>query len=48
MAGKCDNDWSHVILLLVSNKYIIYKTLDFHGGDYEECRILGCDEEWLL
>jgi hypothetical protein len=20
----------------------------FHGGDYEECRLLGCDAVWLL
>jgi hypothetical protein len=20
----------------------------FHGGDYEECRFLGCDAVWLL
>jgi hypothetical protein len=20
----------------------------FHGGDYEECRVLGCDALWLL
>jgi hypothetical protein len=24
------------------------KILGFHGGDYEECRILGCYDVWLL
>jgi hypothetical protein len=22
--------------------------LGFHGGDYEECRLLGCDIAWIL
>jgi hypothetical protein len=25
-----------------------YKLLRFHGGYYEECRLLGCDAVWLL
>jgi hypothetical protein len=24
------------------------KIWDFHGGDYEECCLLGCDAVWLL
>jgi hypothetical protein len=25
-----------------------FKILDFHGGDYEELRLLGCYAVWLL
>jgi hypothetical protein len=25
-----------------------YKISGFHGGDYEECYLLGCDVAWLL
>jgi hypothetical protein len=24
------------------------KILGFQGGDYDECRLLGCDAMWLL
>jgi hypothetical protein len=24
------------------------KILGFHGGDYKDCRLLGCDAVWLL
>jgi hypothetical protein len=26
----------------------ILNTLGFHGGDYEECSLLVCDDVWLL
>jgi hypothetical protein len=26
----------------------LYKTSGFHGGDYEEWRLLGCYAVWLL
>jgi hypothetical protein len=25
-----------------------YKILGFHGGEYEECRLLECDAKWFL
>jgi hypothetical protein len=25
--------------------FIICKNCGFHGGDYEECHLLGCEEE---
>jgi hypothetical protein len=28
--------------------YILWKVLGFHGGGYEECRLLGCCAVWLL
>jgi hypothetical protein len=24
------------------------RILGFHGGDYEECRLLGCGAVWIL
>jgi hypothetical protein len=28
--------------------YFKCKICGFHGGDYEECHLLGCDAIWLL
>jgi hypothetical protein len=27
---------------------MLCKILYFHGGDYEECRLVGCHAVWLL
>jgi hypothetical protein len=27
---------------------MLCKILDYHGGGYEECRLLGCYAVWLL
>jgi hypothetical protein len=29
------------------NIFMKIRILDFHGGDYEECRLLGCNAVWL-
>jgi hypothetical protein len=26
----------------------VRKSWGYHGGDYEECSLLGCDAVWLL
>jgi hypothetical protein len=30
------------------SQLLLCKICDFHGGDYEECRLLGLDDLWLL
>jgi hypothetical protein len=30
------------------SQLILCKICGFHGGDYEECRLLGCYAVWLL
>jgi hypothetical protein len=32
----------------IENVLILSKIWGFHGGDYEECRLLGCYAVWLL
>jgi hypothetical protein len=33
---------------LGEDELLIVKYLRFHGGDYEQCRLLGCYAVWLL
>jgi hypothetical protein len=33
---------------LISYKLWASNTWGFHGGDYEQCRLLGCDVVWIL
>jgi hypothetical protein len=35
-------------LVLVPTTSYLFKIWGFHGGDYEECRLLGCYAVWLL
>jgi hypothetical protein len=30
------------------SRVILCEICGFHDGDYEECRLLGCDAVWLL
>jgi alpha-N-acetylglucosamine transferase len=30
------------------SQLMLCKVLCFHGGEYEECCLLGCDAVWLL
>jgi hypothetical protein len=39
---------SDISILMIPNSYISCKISGFHGGDYEEWRLLGCDAVWLL
>jgi hypothetical protein len=41
---------AHVLVTINSIKKInqAFKILCFHGGDYEELRLPGCDAVWIL
>jgi hypothetical protein len=39
---------THYVSATEPSLLILCTIRGFHGGDYEECRILGCDAEWLL
>jgi hypothetical protein len=50
---KCENpvrtsQEAHHISATEPNRLILCKILRFHGGDYEECRLMGCYAVWLL
>jgi hypothetical protein len=38
----------HHVSATESGRLMLCKILSFHGGDYEECRLLGCYAVWLL
>jgi hypothetical protein len=39
---------THYVSAIRPTLLMICKILGIHGGDYEECRLLGCDTVWLL
>jgi hypothetical protein len=41
--GTGMSSWLKIMIMMK-----ISKILGFHGGDYEECRLLGCYAVWLL
>jgi hypothetical protein len=38
----------HITSPLQSQAVMLCKTRGFHGGNYEDGRLLGCDAVWLL
>jgi hypothetical protein len=52
---KCENNktvesrvWVAIDGVRIGNRMHWCKIWGFHGGDYEECRLQGCDAVWLL
>jgi hypothetical protein len=42
-------DWSRIYTMRYSGELLDpVKICGFHGGDYEECCLLGCCAVWLL
>jgi hypothetical protein len=39
---------THYLSTTESSQLILCKIRGYHGGDYEECRLLGCYVVWLL
>jgi hypothetical protein len=39
---------THYVSATESSQLMLYKIWGFHGGDYEECRLLWCYAVWLL
>jgi hypothetical protein len=39
--GQVRARWSDVVNIKI-------EICGFHGGDYEECRLLGCGAAWIL
>jgi hypothetical protein len=39
---------THYISATESSRLMLCKIWSFHGGDYEEYRLLECDTVWLL
>jgi hypothetical protein len=48
LACCCTLKGQPLLLYIVSNQMQFCKISGFHGGDYEECRLLGCYAVWLL
>jgi hypothetical protein len=44
----CTSQETHYLSATESSQLMLCKILSIHGGDYEECRLLGCYAEWLL
>jgi hypothetical protein len=44
----CIFAWKLRVVSGTGENMSVYKILGFHGGDYEECRLLGCDAVHLL
>jgi hypothetical protein len=38
----------HYVSATEPSRLMLCKISGFHGGDYEECRLLGCYAVWLL
>jgi hypothetical protein len=37
----------HYVSAREASRLMLCKILGFHGGDYEECCLLGCEAMWL-